>query len=72
MQEIFLVLVIVQHRCQDMFIQRAGKIRTALGRRPKRNQESHAGKEEIGENRALVSPLLSIPFKCEFIEGLLA
>lgn len=72
MQEIFLVLVIVQHRCQDMFIRRAGKISTALGQRPKRNQESQAGKEEVGKNRALFSLFLSIPFKCEFIEALLA
>lgn len=72
MQEIFLVLVIVQHRCQDMFIRRAGKISTALGQGPKRKQESQAGKEEVRKNRALLSLFLAIPFQYEFTEALFA
>lgn len=70
----FVVLVIVQHRCQDMFTLRVGKISTMLGTRTQKKSRAKQGgkKKEVGKKICTLFSLLSSLFQREFIKALLS
>lgn len=66
-----LVLMIVQCRCQSMFILTVGKISTVLEDRDPKEIKKELRRKKVEQKYTLFSLLFSISFQCEFTEALL-